>query len=194
MYIVKNSINRLIKIYYTLYLLVKLNMANTHMTPDERLNLKKIMTNMDYVDNTEEIRKSKHSVPIRNDIRRLETLKTTHAQLRISDHEAFFNIAHQECSFLFNNYIDLFTRAMKDEIDIKIMSKILIVLKLIEDDAINQEEGSVMVGRLLKELYLDSAVRHADNLDNERENVSIKVVSNEAKPISWKEFKRMDRS
>ncbi len=168
-------------------------MANTHMTPDERLNLKKIMTNMDYVDNTEEIRKSKHSVPIRNDIRRLETLKMTHAQLKATDPEAFFNIAHEECSFLFNNYIDLFTRVMKDEIDIKIMSKILIVLKLIEDDAINQEEGSVMVGRLLKELYLDSAVKHADNLDHERDNVSIKVISNEAKPISWRDYKKGNR-
>lgn len=169
-------------------------MANAHMTPDERLNLKKIMTNMDYEDNTEGIRKVKHSVPIRDDIRRLETLKKTHADLKATDPEAFFNLAHQTCPFLFDNYMDLFTRVMKDEIDIKIMSKILIVLKLIEDDAMNQEEGSVMVGRLLKELYLDSAVKHADHLDQERDNVSIKVVSNEAKPISWKEFKRMDRS
>ena len=166
-------------------------MANVRMTPDERLNLKKIMTNMDYVDNTDEIRKMKHSVSIRDDIRRLETLKKTHAELRSSDPEAFFNMAYQECSFLFNRYTDIFTRIMKDEIDITIMTKILIVLKMIEDDAINQEEGSVMVGRYLKDLYLDSAVKHADNLD--RENVSVKVVSNEAKPISWKDFKQMKR-
>jgi hypothetical protein len=83
---------------------------------------------------------------------------------------------------------------MKDEIDITIMTKILITLKLIEDDAINQEEGSVMVGRFLKDLYLDSAVKHADHLDQDRDNVSIKVVSNEAKPISWKEFKQMNQS
>jgi len=164
------------------------------ITPNEQLNLKKIMTNMDYVDNTQEIRSMKHSMKIRDDIRRLETLKKTHADLRKTDHEAFFNIAYQECSFLFQHYTDIFTRSMKDEIDITIMTKILITLKLIEDDAINQEEGSVMVGRFLKDLYLDSAVKHAEHLDQDRDNVSIKVVSNEAKPISWKEFKQMNQS
>ena len=42
------------------------------ITPDERLNLKKMMTNMDYEDNTAAIRKLKHSVRIRDDIRCLE--------------------------------------------------------------------------------------------------------------------------
>ena len=78
---------------------------------------------------------------------------------------------------------------MKDEIDIMIMTKILIVLKLIEDEQFDQNEGSIMVGKYLKDLYLDSAVKHADNLDKGRE-VTARVVPVGEKKISWNEFKK----
>lgn len=157
------------------------------LSTEESLNLKKMMTEMDYVDNTATIRKLKHSARIRDEINRLELLKKSHAELRQTDREGFFNLAYKECNFLFNNYMDLFTRVMKDEVDIKIMTKILIVLKLIEDERLDQNEGSVMVGRYLKEMYLDSAVRRADHMDSEREAERIQPV--EGKPISWRDFK-----
>ena len=78
---------------------------------------------------------------------------------------------------------------MKDEVDITIMSKLLIVLKLIEDGQIDQQDGSVRVGRLLKELYLDSAVKRADALDKERERE--KEPINDGKSISWSKFKQV---
>ena len=159
------------------------------ITPEERLNLKKMMTNLDYEDNTAAIRKLKHSVRIRDDIRCLERLKKEHSHLRATEPEQFFNIAYGECRFLFDNYIDIFTRTMKDEIDIMIMTKILIVLKLIEDEQFDQNEGSIMVGKYLKDLYLDSAVKHADNLDKGRE-VTARVVPVGEKKISWNEFKK----
>ena len=84
--------------------------------------------------------------------------------------------------------MDIFTRVMKDELDIGIMSKILIVLKLIEDGQMDQQDGSVRVGRLLKDLYLDSAVRRADNLDKER-NDDETPVQITGKEISWTKYK-----
>ena len=160
------------------------------ITVDERLNLKKMMGEMDYVDNTETIRKLKHSVSIRDDIRRLEALKIEYADLRRTSPEGFFNIAHNSCRFLFDNYMDIFTRTMKDEIDFKIMSKLLIVLKLIEDGHLDQNDGSVMVGRVLKELYLDSAVRRADNIDREHEGEYIAPTgAADGRQISWREYK-----
>jgi len=159
------------------------------ITPDERLNLKKLINETECGDNTESIRKLKHSVRIRDDIRLMEKLKKEHAELRKTDHEQFFNIVHQECRFLFDNYMDIFTRCMKDEVDIIIMSKLLIVLKLIEDEKLDQHEGSVMVGRYLKELYLDSAVKRADNMDKENANLTAKVTPVGGKPVSWREFK-----
>jgi hypothetical protein len=158
------------------------------LTKDERLNLKKMMGEMDYQDNTDMIRRVKHSVKIRNNIRRIEDLKREHVILRQQSPEQFFNIVYAECKFLYDNYMDIFTRVMKDELDIGIMSKLLIVLKLIEDGQMDQQDGSVRIGRLLKDLYLDSAVRRADNLDKERESDET-PVQNSGKDISWSKYK-----
>ena len=162
---------------------------STNLSDDEKLNLKKMMSEMDYVDNTDTIRRLKHSVKIRDNIRKLEDLKRQHADIRISSPEQFFNIAHTECAFLYNNYTDIFRRLMEDEIDINIMSKLLIVLKLIEEGHLDQQDGAVRVGRLLKELYLDSAVKRADTLDKEHEGD--KPVINNGQEISWRKFKQV---
>lgn len=161
---------------------------NSNLSDDEKLNLKKLMNELDYVDNTETIRKLKHSIKIRDNIRKLEDLKRQHSELRIQSPEQFFNIAHTECKFLYDNYSDIFRRLMKDEIDITIMTKLLIVLKLIEDGQLDQQDGSVRVGKLLKELYLDSAVKRADALDREHANDKPAIVDGRA--ISWKNFKK----
>ena len=161
---------------------------SSNLSDDERLNLKNLMNELDYVDNTDTIRRLKHSVRIRDNMRKLEDLKREHADLRISSPEQFFNIAHTECKFLYDNYTDIFRRAMKDEIDITIMTRLLIVLKLIEDGQLDQQDGSVRVGKILKELYLDSAVKRADALD--KEHAGDKPVINDGKSISWKKFKQ----
>ena len=158
------------------------------LSDDDRLNLKKMMSEIDYVDNTDTIRRLKHSVQIRDNIRKLEDLKREHADMRIRSPEQFFNIAYTECDFLYNNYSDIFRRLMNDTVDINIMSKLLIVLKLIEEGHLDQEDGAIRVGKLLKELYLDSAVRHADALDKEHEDD--KPVINDGKKVSWTRFKQ----
>lgn len=160
-------------------------MSKTQMTSDERLNLKKLMNELDYQDNTETIRNLKHSVKIRDDVRLLEELKCEYSHLGA---EEFFMLAREKCSFLFNNYMDIFARLLKGELDVVILSKMLIVMKLIEDEKLDQQEGSVMVGKYLKELYLDSAVRRADNLDKIRDEERVEPV--EGKPISWTEYKK----
>ena len=161
---------------------------NSKLTDEDRLNLKKMMAEMDYEDNTETIRRLKHSVCIRDNIRKLEDLKREHADMRVTSPGQFFNIVLAECNFLYENYSDIFRRLMKDEIDINIMSKLLIVLKLIEEGHLDQQDGAVRVGKILKELYLDSAVRRADNLDKEREDETTPI--NDGKDISWKKFKQ----
>jgi hypothetical protein len=158
------------------------------MTHDERLNLKKLINEMGSEDNTDTIRHLKHSVLIRDNIRMLERLKTEHATVRASDPEEFFNIVYKECQFLYDNYTDIFTRCMKDEIDLTIMTKILIVLKMIEDEKVDQHEGSVMVGKYLKELYLDSAVKRANHLDEEQD--AMRIQPEEGKNISWSNYKK----
>lgn len=163
-------------------------MAN--MNSDERLNLKKLINEMDCENNTENIRRLKHSVLIRDDIRKLDTMKNKIGSLKESDFPAFLEMCQLECAFLFNNYPDIFNKMIRDELDLTIMTKLLTVLKLIEDGKTDQHEGSYMVGKILKELYLDSAVKHADNLDRQHEDK--KEKPNSGNLISYLEYKRMN--
>uniref|UniRef100_A0A6C0D5R2 Uncharacterized protein n=1 Tax=viral metagenome TaxID=1070528 RepID=A0A6C0D5R2_9ZZZZ len=165
-------------------------MAN--MNADERLNLKKLINEMDCENNTENIRKLKHSVLIRDDIRKLDTLKNKIDSLKDSDFPAFLEMCQQECSFLYNNYTDIFNKMIKNELDLTIMTKLLTVLKLIEDGKTDQHEGSYMIGKVLKELYLDSAVKRADNIDREMESQKEKEKPSDGKAISWSEYKKMN--
>ena len=59
---------------------------------------------------------------------------------------------------------DIYNKIRKDEIDMTILLKFLDVLKKIEDNELDQHEGSFEVGKLLKELYVDSALRKAEKL------------------------------
>jgi hypothetical protein len=159
------------------------------ITAEERLNLKKLINETECDDNTEYIRKIKHSTRIRDGIRTLEQLKLSQKDLRKSDPDSFTELAKSECEFLYNGYTDIFNKVIKDEIDLGIMTKLLTILKMIEDEKVDQHEGSVLVGRILKELYLDSAVKRADNLDKERE--AERIEPDEGKPISWRDYKKM---
>ena len=110
------------------------------MNAKESLDLKRLVNESQCEDNTENIRKLKHSVLIRNDIRKLEELKQKNDYLKTHDAEQFRELCLKECPFLFSNYTDIFNKTVKDELDLKIMTKLLIVLKLIEDEAIAHAE------------------------------------------------------
>ena len=157
------------------------------LTNDERLNLKKMINESDCDDNTDNIRRLKHSVLMRDDIRKLDTLKNTHADMKNNKNDDFIVLCQNECKFLYANYTDIFNKLVKDELDLTIMTKLLTVLKLIEDSKVDQHEGSVMVGKILKELYVDSATKRLENIDKEHE----KEPMSEGKAISWKQFKQM---
>jgi len=56
---------------------------------------------------------------------------------------------------------------------------------------LDQQEGSSMIGKYLKELYLDSAVRKADALERERSGE--KEPLKEGMDISWKAYKALKK-
>ena len=91
-----------------------------------------------------------------------------------------------ECNFLFTYYTDIYNKVRKDEIDIQLLNRFLDVLKQIEDGVLNQHEGSFLVGTILKELYVDSALRKAEKLDNLEEP---KEEPKKPVNITWKQFK-----
>jgi hypothetical protein len=159
------------------------------MNPQEKIDLRKLIGKMDdYEDNTAGIREMKHSDAIRDDIQKIVDLKKTRSP-DLSD-QAFFELCESECTFLFCKYTDIFRRVLQDEINLTIMSTALKVLKKIEEGEIDQQEGSVIVGKLFHEIYVDSALRRSDNLDK-----AAASADPESKPkyegisVSWKEYK-----
>jgi len=78
---------------------------------------------------------------------------------------------------------------MKDEIDINILNKFISLLKQIEDGKLDQHEASFMVGSILKEMYVDSAIKRAEKLDEETEKNKKKILPN--KEISWSQYKAL---
>jgi len=153
------------------------------MDDNARLQLQKMIKANNVEDQTQLIRDLKHSVLLRNDINNLVLLKTKYK----NDTEGLFNESMAECNFLFTYYTDIYNKIRKDEIDMSILLKFLDVLKKIEDNELDQHEGSFEVGKLLKELYVDSALRKADKLNAENDKTEEKKV--EPIDISWKNFK-----
>jgi hypothetical protein len=165
------------------------------MNPQEKIDLKKLIGKMDdYEDNTHGIREMKHSDSIRADILKIEELKKEHADLRNTDAPAFSQLCESECIFLFYKYTDIYNRLLKDEVDLNIMHKALDVLKRIENEEIDQQEGSVIVGKLFHEIYVDSALRRSANLDaaasSDARSSSAVPPKVPIKKISWREYKK----
>jgi hypothetical protein len=156
------------------------------MDDKQRLQLSNMIKANNVEDQTELIRNLKHSQILRGEINNMIMIKATHR----GDEDKIMEECMNECSFLFTYYTDIFNKVRKDEIDISILNKFIDVLRKIEDGELDQHEGSFLVGTLLKELYVDSALRRGDNLD--KEYATQKVEPNAGKKISWKEYKQLD--
>lgn len=154
------------------------------MDDTQRLQLQNMIKANNVEDQTHLIRTLKHSQIIRNEINAMIVLK---AQYRGDDakiHEECVN----ECNFLFTYYTDIYNKVRKDEIDIGILNRFLDVLRRIEEGDLDQHEGSFLVGTILKELYVDSALRKAEKLNEHDEPKQ--APKKPEKNISWKQFKR----
>jgi hypothetical protein len=156
---------------------------------NQRLQLNKLIDENNVSDQTELIRNLKHSVILTNEINNMLVLK---AKLRKNNEslETIHLECMNECNFLYTYYTDIYNKIKKDEIDLSILNKFLNVLQRIEEGEINQHEGSYLVGTLLKELYIDSALKKADKIEKEfgEKNSEAK---REALRVSWKEFKEI---
>ena len=154
------------------------------MDDNARLHLQKMIKANNVEDQTQMIRDLKHSDILKKDIQMLLMLKDKFGD----DHEKLNNECMYECSFLFNYYTDIYNKIRKNEISLTILYKFIDVLKQIEEGEVDQHEGSFIVGTLLKELYVDSALKKAEKLDKEpleEEGIVIEPIQ-----ISWKEYKR----
>lgn len=155
------------------------------MNENQRLQLQDMIKANDVKDQTELIRSLKHSELLKNDINTMLLFKSKYKD----DIEKLNEVCMNECSFLFTNYTDIYNKVKKDEIDLKMLFEFIKILRKIEDGELDQHEGSFMVGTLLKEIYIDSALKKSEKLDELYEKE--KQPHREKMNISWKQFKKM---
>jgi hypothetical protein len=164
-----------------------------NMNSMDRIQLEKMIQANDAADNTSQIRELKHSMLIHQDVGTLLNLKREYARLARSNPDQFDMMCVNRCSFLFNKYTDIFNKVKKDEIDLEILGRLLGVLKMIEDGKAGQHEASVEVGKLLKQIYIDSALKKSEKLDKLHGAGSASSPSPSlppAKKISWNQYKQ----
>ena len=154
-----------------------------------RLNLQEMIRDSDAEDNTDKIRSLRHSQRIKREVDQMVKLKRKYRKLAKTDYKKYERLVTSHCNFLWTNYTNIFNRLLKDELDINILYKILEKLREIEDEGLSQTDASIGVGQLLKELYIDSALKRSNKL----KAVEDSSVSEERKPvhdITWAAFKR----
>lgn len=156
------------------------------MNKTESIDLKNLVKEYKYESTTDKIRDLKHSKKIREEITKMIELKTKYKRLNGKN---LRNMVEKQCSFLYKNYTNIFNKIYKDNIDLNLFHKFLLVLEKIEEGECDQHQASVEVGKILKEIYIDSAMREGNKLD--KKNKKKPVKTRKAKSISWNEFKKM---
>lgn len=155
------------------------------MNDAQRLQLQNMIKANNVEDQTNLIRTLKHSELLKSDINSLILLKAKYR----NEPDKINEVALIECNFLFTYYTEIYNKIKKDEIDLDILFKFIEVLKNIEDGKIDQHEGAFAVGTLLKKIYIDSAIKKADKLNEEYEKNTPKKPFKEPNQVTWKQFK-----
>jgi hypothetical protein len=160
------------------------------MDDKQRLQLANMIKANNVEDQTELIRNLKHSQVLRNEVNNMILIKAKYRNDESKMNEECVN----ECGFLYTYYTDIFNRVKKDEIDIGILNKFFDVLRQIEEGELDQHEGSFLIGTILKELYIDSAIKKSEKMDEkEKETEQRPEIKKAENNISWKQFKAMKK-
>lgn len=156
------------------------------MDANQRLKLQQMISENNVEDQTELIRTLKHSDVLFSNVNNLICLKNKYGNNTTC--ESFVSEAMMECSFLFTYYTDIYNKVKNDEIDLQLLLKFINILKTIENGEKDQHEASFEVGTILKEIYVDSALKKAEKLDALNEDKKEEYRGPDVN-LSWKQFK-----
>lgn len=159
------------------------------MNRQQRAQLNRMVEESGAANNTALIREKQHSFQIENDIKTINRIVKENPSA--SDDEIRL-MCSSEALFLFSNYTPIFNKAIAQELNMDIMSDLLKTLRAIESGQLDQHEASVRAGQILKELYVDSALRRSEKLDKEDQDEPEPL--NQGKEMSWSDFKKMSKS
>jgi len=159
------------------------------MNDDEKILLKRMIDANQTADNTEKIRKLKHSNHIRTCVQNILQLKKKYSRLEKSNSEQFKMMCVKQSQFLYDNYNDLYNKVMNNEMNLETLDKFLVILSQIENGELTQHEGSYKVGHILKKLYVDSALMRENKTKTKKKGKTIpKTVP---KKMTWNDYKNM---
>ena len=168
------------------------------MDPDQRIHLQKLIEANGTEDHTEVIRRVKHSSQIHQDVTTMIQLKRDYGRLAKSNPKQFDAMCVSRCVFLFTYYTDIYNRLKSGEIDLNLLMQMIRILREIEDGKMDQHDGSFKVGKILKSIYVDSALKRSENLDAEQAAKEKRAATKAAKTsrpaipekkLTWAEFK-----
>jgi len=155
-----------------------------YMNSHDRQQLDRMIRDGEVEDVTDCIRDRKHSATLRQELENIQWLLGS----EYTNQEGFDNRCEAAAPFMFRNYTDIYNRARKGNLDFAIMGQFVDVLARIEEGELGQHEGAHEVGTLLKKLYIDSAVKQADKLD-EANSTAVSERAQSPLSISYAEFK-----
>ena len=163
-------------------------MSDFKIDDETRLNFDNMLKESGASDNTIKIRQLKHSDKIREQVTLMMEIKKKYPKLK---KETKDRMIESKCTWLWRNYMNIYNKLKKDQLNLSILHNFLSALKQIEDGLLDQHEASVKIGKILKELYVDSAVQQ----QKKREDIEKKRKKRKGIPtkkLSWSEYKKMN--
>ena len=131
------------------------------MDDDQRITLANLVKSYGTEETTEKIRKLKHSKKIHECLSHILDSKRKYPRMYKDNRSQFEQIVVKRSGFLFKNYPEIYQRLMDNELDLKIMEQFLYTLARIENGELDQHEASYHIGKLLKQLYIDTKLSQA---------------------------------
>jgi len=145
------------------------------MNTDQRLKLHELIKEGDVQDNTNNIRRLMHSNKIREDVKKIQFILIKSESL---EYNYLDSACSPYCSFLIENYKNIYQRLIKGQIDFTILYKFLDCLQMIEEGKKDQHEASYEIGMLLKTMYIDP-------------KITVEPEHRNGVNIDWDEYKKM---
>ena len=163
-------------------------MSDFKIDDETRLNFDKMLKESGASDNTNKIRQLKHSDKIREQVTVMMEIKKKYPKLK---KETKNRMIESKCTWLWKHYMNIYNKLKKDELNLSILHNFLSTLKQIEDGELDQHDASVKIGKILKELYVDSAMQQQKKRED-AEKKRKKRKGNPVKKLSWNEYKKMN--
>ena len=82
-----------------------------------RLDLSKMIKEYQTEETTDKIRSLKHSKQIRENVTTMMNLKHKYQRMEQTDNSRFKQLVTRHCSFLYDNYTNLFNKLFKNELE-----------------------------------------------------------------------------